>query len=530
MDATETNQRPHLLRDFFEVLYSHGDAPALNCREGQQVSYGRLGQYFQELGTLFALEEFGQAARLLYRGRSHRLLWLVALRALYEGIDFLPINPDLTKREEQALVELLPKGAHRELSSEDLDRWWNQLERLEPASFDAFALQGVSPAMVLIATGGSSGQARIVAHTVWNLGINALMFAEATSLNSRDRVLVAAPPFHVAGFSALTLAALIKGACLSIIDRFQPTEVAQRIEAEKITALLMVPTMWQLLFSAAEHQGFDLSSLNIAISGGAITSPELILRASKLGVPLRQGYGMTEAGPMVTLSSPWPQQSEKSPFVVSAGRAPEQVEVFVDAPSGQEGEILVSGPQMAPLYYTKAGPIAQVQDFYRTGDRGLLGTDGELYVLGRKDEMIITGGENVYPEEINQLLREDPGVIDAAVFGVPDALWGEVVTAFFVLPEANLDEISDEDSALLIEPILDSLRGKLAKFKVPRYVRLIDELPRTPAGKISAARLRALWYQKSGKLSSASPSLPAEAPRTVDEITHTLSHDLSTPQ
>jgi fatty-acyl-CoA synthase len=281
---------------------------------------------------------------------------------------------------------------------------------------------------------------------------------------------------------------LLRGGCAVLVRRFDPAETLAVIEEQRVNSFFAVPTM---LDAMAREPGFptrDLSALRtIGAAGAPLPLPTLRTWLDR-GVTMQQAYGMTETAPGATVLD----SADAERKVGSAGKPVFFTDVRVLRPDGSQadpgevGEIVIQGPNVMAGYWNEPEQTAAVirDGWYHSGDAGSVDDEGFLYVRDRYKDMIISGGENVYPAEVESALLELPEVLEAAVIGVPDPRWGEVGLAVVVPVPGTVPD----PEALRI-----GLRARLAAFKVPTYVELADELPRTAAGKVRKPDLRR-WY------------------------------------
>ena len=342
-------------------------------------------------------------------------------------------------------------------------------------------------------TSGTTGRPKGVMHLHRDMAEQSLIIINATKLNPQDIGLVTAPMFHCAELHCSFLPRVHIGAKNVILHQFQPQKVLELIESEQITKFFAAPTMWNMLLQE-ELSKYKIDSLKIGLYGAAPMAPALVRACQEqLGVALVQAYGMTEMGPAISFLSEEDQLTKAG----SAGQVCLNHELRVvrpceDGPSdpddimppGENGEIIVKGPCMMTGYYNRAEATenALYKGWYHSGDIGFLDDDGYLWVKDRVDDMIISGGENIYPREVEDILYEHNGVLDVAIIGQPDERWGEMVTAFIVRKDSALTE---ED--------LDTLcknSEKLANYKRPRKYIFVDTLPRNASGKIQKFVLR----------------------------------------
>jgi fatty-acyl-CoA synthase len=303
-----------------------------------------------------------------------------------------------------------------------------------------------------------------------------------------ERTLALAPLFHIGGLNGTVNPALLRGGCAVVVRRFDPAETLAVIEEQRVTSFFAVPTMLDAMSREPGFRTRDLSALRtIGAAGAPLPLPTLRTWLDR-GVTMQQSYGMTEAAPGCTVLD----SADAERKVGSAGKPVFFTDVRVVRPDGTEagagevGEIVVQGPNVMSGYWNEPEQTAAVlhDGWYRTADAGSVDDEGFLYVRDRYRDMIISGGENVYPAEVESALLELPEVVEAAVIGVPDPVWGEVGLAVVVTAPA-----SDRDA----EALRSALRTRLAAFKVPKYVEFADDLPKTATGKVRKPDLRSQY-------------------------------------
>ncbi|REK55154.1 MAG: long-chain fatty acid--CoA ligase [Geobacillus sp.] len=342
-------------------------------------------------------------------------------------------------------------------------------------------------------TSGTTGRPKGVLHRHRDMIEQSMICISVMRIRDTDRGLVAAPMFHCAELHCCFLPRVHAGAANIILHHFDPKLALQTIEQEKITLLFAAPTMWNMMLQE-KLSDYDLSSLRLGLYGAAPMAPVLVKECKeRLGIDLIQAYGMTEMGPAVTFLL----EEEQLTKAGSAGRACLNHEVRVvkpredgpsdpddELPPGEVGEVIMRGPCMMAGYYNReeATAKAMYKGWYHSGDLGYMDEDGYLFVADRVDDMIISGGENVYPREVEDVLYEHHGVLDVAIIGEPDELWGEKVVAFVVKKDPN---VTDED----LEQFCKN-SDRLAPYKRPRAYYFVDALPRNASGKIQKFLLR----------------------------------------
>jgi len=346
---------------------------------------------------------------------------------------------------------------------------------------------GYGSPVLLCYTSGSTGQPKGVVLTQNALFHNAINSMHMHDLVSSDVVLTTLPLFHVGGLNIQTLPALHCGATVVLHPRFDPEQAIDAFQNDGITLTVLVPAQLELIARAERWPAADLSRLRAITTGSTIISEAFVRRNLQRDVPLLQVYGATETCPIAAYQrvddAPRHPGSVGKPalhcdlrIVDAAGR---------DVPAGTTGEILVRGPNVMDGYWNKPRETAAALDagWYHTGDVAHADAGGYLYVDGRSRDVIISGGENIYPAEIENVLADCAEIAEVAVVGRPDERWGEAVVAV-VVPVTGAQISREKVSALLA--------GRVARFKHPRDVVLADSLPRTALGKVKREELRRL--------------------------------------
>ena len=345
----------------------------------------------------------------------------------------------------------------------------------------------------LFYTGGTTGAAKGVILTHRNLVANAFHFQAQFAFRPDTCWLVAAPLFHAAG-SIAVLATVWHGGCQVMLPVFDPAAALDLIESHRVTATLLVPTMLAALAEEQLARPRDVSSLRLLSHGGSPVATETLRRARQAfpAAELMHLYGTTETAPIATIMA-HEETLLETPQARSCGQPAIGVQVRVlddetggEAAPGVVGEVLIRGENVMGGYWNKpdATAAAMHDGWYRTGDLGYMDERSYLYLVDRAKDMIVTGGENVYSTEVEELLYRHPAVLEAAVFGIPDARWGEAVHAVVVARQ----EVAEAD-------LLGHCRGAIADYKLPKRIEVSTEpLPKSGAGKILKRELRAPYW------------------------------------
>jgi fatty-acyl-CoA synthase len=351
---------------------------------------------------------------------------------------------------------------------------------------------GPKSPVLLCYTSGSTGQPKGVVLTQEALLTNAINSVHMHDLTSRDVVLTTLPLFHVGGLNIQTMPALHAGATVVLHPRFEPRAVVDALERDGITLTVLVPAQLELLGREPRWREADLSSLRAITTGSTIIDEAFVRKNLQRDVPLLQVYGATETCPIAA----YQRIDDAAAHPGSIGKAALHCELRIvgergrDVAPGASGEIVVRGANVMRGYWNKPRETgdAFAGGWYRTGDVAHADGDGWMYVDGRCRDVIISGGENIYPAEIESLLAGCAGIAEVAVVGRADERWGEALVAI-VVPEAGAN--------LTAEAVVRMLDGRVARYKYPRDVVFAESLPRTALGKLKREDLRRLVQRES---------------------------------
>lgn len=341
-----------------------------------------------------------------------------------------------------------------------------------------------SDLVMILYTAGTTGRSKGVMITHRMLFWNSINTALRLDLNSQDHTQNYAPFFHTGGWNVLTTPFFHAGASVTLLQNFDVDLVLQLMEKERTTTFFGVPTMLQMMSESEQFNKVDLSSVRFSVVGGAPMPEPLINLWHNKGVMIRQGYGLTEVGPNCFSL----QHEEAIRKRGSIGFPNFYVDAkIVDADgnelgSNEPGELWLRSPVVTPGYWRNENATAEsiTDGWFHTGDVVMMDDEGFFYVVDRKKNMFISGGENVYPADVERIIYAHPDVKEVAVVGVQDEKWGEVGKAYISLKEG---------CSMEWEVIISHCQGKLAKFKIPKYVEFVEELPKNDAGKINRLQL-----------------------------------------
>ncbi|ANP46540.1 class I adenylate-forming enzyme family protein [Candidatus Viadribacter manganicus] len=331
----------------------------------------------------------------------------------------------------------------------------------------------------LMYTSGTTGQPKGVIQTFQMSVVNAFHVTQAFGLREADTTLNFLPLFHSAGIQLITLPTLIAGGTVVVMPGFDEARALSLMP--RLDIFFGVPAVYQQLALHPDFESADLARVRSWGCGGAPLADVLVERFAKKGVLVCNGYGMTETGPTAFLAA----RQDALTKIGSVGKPQMLLDVRivdsegVDVAEGESGEIWMRGAGLTPGYWNKPGETAKAftaDGWLKSGDIGRRDTDGCYYVAGRIKEMYISGGENVYPAEVENVLARHPAVLESAIIGVPDEKWGEVGHAFIML-RADAGQVTAAE-------VIQFCRANVAGYKTPRHVTFVDEFPRTAAGKI----------------------------------------------
>ncbi len=344
------------------------------------------------------------------------------------------------------------------------------------------------PVMILY-TSGTTGAPKGALLTHKSLYWNSINTGLSLDLTGQDCAVIFLPLFHTGGWNVLSTPLFHHGGKVILTKKFDPSLVLQLCESEGATILFGVPTTMDLMARAPKFAKANLAKIRYAIVGGEPMPVELIRTWQNRGILIRQGYGLTEFGPNVFSLG----EHESIRKIGSIGFPNFYIETKVidefgnALPPNQIGELCLRGPMCMAGYWNHPAATAEtiVDGWLRTGDLVRYDEEGFFYVMGRKKEMYISGGENVYPVEIEQVLSQLEGVREAAVVGVPDPKWGEVGKAFLVREDSD-----PSTSTLSLDTVHAHCLSHLAKFKIPKYFQFVDSIPKGESGKILKRQLQ----------------------------------------
>nr|WP_255723472.1 AMP-binding protein [Sporosarcina sp. ACRSL] len=457
-------------------------------------TYTDLKNRILRWASFFRAQGFEKGERIAVYSPNSPELFAVLFACELQGIIYVPLNWRLSRFELQGLLEDCTPTLV--LFHDDFENGMEGLTVknaislsvietvLEPINWQSSVAHKRSDTWMIIYTGGTTGVPKGVMLSYNAVNWNALNTVMSWGLSGRDTTINYMPLFHTGGLNALCIPLLMAGGTVVVGHQFEPTEALKATDKYEATISLFVPTMYQLMTGTDYFRQSAFPSMDVFLSGGA-PCPQTVYHAfHKKGLRFKEGYGLTEAGPNNFFIPP----EMAAHKVGSVGKPMMFNEIQVlDAhgnhcATGEIGELYVKGPHVFTGYWNKPTETEEAfQDgWLRTGDLAKIDEDGDAYIVGRRKDMIITGGENVYPQEVEQCLITCAGIKEAAVVGTEDGKWGEKVVAFLTV---------EEDCTLDHKVLIEHCKGFLASYKIPKQFIILPELPKTHVGKIDKNEL-----------------------------------------
>ncbi|MHA6669385.1 acyl-CoA synthetase [Homoserinimonas sp. A447] len=483
------------------------DKIALVHGDGQTLTYRRLADMADGISAILAQRDIGKGDRVAFLGENSPEFLAALFGTVQLGAVFVPINTRLAPPEiehvltdsgaralihdlefTERVAEVAASVPHRIVTGAG-----GLSELLAKASIGRVAAAVVTlddPAAILY-TSGTTGKPKGAVLTHGNLTWSALNVIVDYDIVSTDVALMISPLFHVASLGMGALPIILNGGLIILEKRFEPRRALALIQQYDVSMLAGVPTTYQMLCDHPDWATTDVSTMRKLTCGGSAVPSRVLNAYEQRGLSFSQGYGMTETAPGATSLSPDRTRDKQGSvglphFFTDVRIADERGRVV---PRGTVGEIEISGPNVFAGYHGLPDATAKAftdDGWFRSGDLGYLDADGYLHISDRLKDMVISGGENIYPAEIENLINDIEGVTGVAVIGVPDDRWGEVPWAVLTVGDgASIDT----------DTVREYLDGRLARFKLPVKTVVIDELPRTASGKIRKADLRARFAE-----------------------------------
>ncbi|MEM6264205.1 MAG: long-chain fatty acid--CoA ligase [Bacteroidota bacterium] len=474
---------------------------------GRSLTYGQA-QHLSSLLAHHLTDELGlkkgdRIAVLAENCLEYGILLFVAQKT---GIILVPYNYRLSSGEVAYLIEdsqpnlLVVENKFSHLlegekqhdralhvwSLESLQVWLDDAADNEPLGFPPRELEEDHPVFILY-TSGTTGFPKGALYTHRMLVWNSLNTSLRLDITSEDRTVNCMPLFHTGGWNVLFTPFMHHGAYLCMMKSFDAGKVLEALEKDSISIFMAVPTMLNMMAAIPEFESADVSSVRYFIVGGEAMPIPLIETWAQKGVPIRQGYGMTEVGPnLMSLHQDDAIRKKgsigKPNFYVQTRLLKE--DGTIGGP-GESGELLLKGPMVTPGYWQNPEATKKTfhEGWFKTGDLLRMDEEGFFYVMDRIKNMFISGGENVYPAEVERILIQHPDIEEVAVLPVEDSKWGEVGKACI-----------GSHAPISLEVVQSFCEGKLARFKIPKYIEIMPELPKNGTGKIDRKTLKELIH------------------------------------
>ena len=475
---------------------------------GRNVSYAELAALIDKLASALAASGIKRGGCVAYLGFNSPEMLALLFAGARLGVLFMPLNWRLAGPEHRQMLEDCPpallfvepqyvaqtEAFRSALAATTLvsfgatgEGWisWTEFCRRADGPAPRDPQVGPDTPLLICYTSGSTGKPKGVVLTQRAIECNAANSADMHELAADDVILTTLPLFHVGGLNNQTTPALQAGCTVVLHPKFDPDATFDAIERDGVTLTVLVPAQLDMMMAHRRWANADFSSLRMITTGSTIVPKHVIHAVHAKGVPLVQVYGSTETCPIaVYLKAGDAMRKVGSTGKVAVHCRLRIIERFgADVVPGATGEIVVHGDNVMAGYWNapQATAAVLVDGWFHTGDMGHQDAEGYLYVDGRSKDMIISGGENIYPAEIENLLIESPDIAEASVIGRPDERWGEIVVAV-VVPKT--------DHRVSSEQVMKLLEGRIARYKHPKEVIVVEALPKTALGKIRKEDVR----------------------------------------
>ncbi|MFZ5631315.1 MAG: class I adenylate-forming enzyme family protein [Bacillota bacterium] len=493
-----------------EVAGLMPDKPAVVWQDGQLTYAGLDGKVNQMARALINLgvQKGDRVAVQLLNVPEFVISYYAVFRA---GAVLVPINPVYKRREiDYILSDARPKAliTAPEFMGEiadiplrnDSDSPKVILVSEKPAEgtlslVELMAVQPADPVSVdyeytdtaeIIYTSGTTGVPKGAMLSHRNIHSNTGAIIKELEITGSEKTLIVAPLFHIAAQTNCMATTFYAGGTNYLLPRWvSALDTLKALEEYRITYFFGPPTMHTMILNTSEAKKFDLSSMRILLTGAASMPVEVYYRfKEQFGIEPLEGYGLSETAPVVTFN---PLHGKRKPGSIGLPIHGVDARIFDsggnELPPGKVGEIVVSGPNVFQGYWNKKAETGEVLKggWFYTGDLAYKDEEGYIYIVDRKKDMVIRGGQNIYPREIEEEVYKYPGVLECAVVGVPDPVMGEEVALFMTVKDGQEIDVNG---------LREFCSGRMAKYKVPRYLKVIDSLPKTASGKIMKTELR----------------------------------------
>lgn len=460
----------------------------VNLETQEQWTYQQLTEEITKWSCFFERQNLQAGSRVAVFSKNHIQLLAIVFACGLRGLIYVPLNWRMSTKE---LNDILTDATPSLLLYDEEMNCPLFLENMHPLRLanEVGALNiievDLNDPWFMIYTGGTTGKAKGVVLSFNSINWNAINTIISWGLNDTDCTLNYMPLFHTGGLNALCIPLLMAGGTVVIGDKFEAENALKVINQYKTTISLFVPTMYQAMIATDYFKKSNFPSMKVFLSGGAPCPYPIYDEFYKKGLFFKEGYGLTEAGPNNFYISREDAYLKKG----AVGKSMQFNEAKIINNAGEScapnevGELLVRGKHMFRFYWNNQQETEKIihDGWLKTGDLAMMDEDGDFYIVGRSKEMIISGGENVYPQEVEQCILRHQQVQEVAVIGVADDYWGEIVTAIIACKDQG-------DS--IIEDIKEICSKHLGRYKIPKKIMFIDELPKTSVGKIDKKALQ----------------------------------------
>ncbi|WP_079523878.1 class I adenylate-forming enzyme family protein [Solibacillus isronensis] len=463
----------------------------IQIETGETWTYKELMQHANGWSSTFSNQQLQQGDRVVTLMENSIESFAILIACRLNELIYVPLNTKLSISELQVVLSdctpalLITDDTHCERAMQLSPTKFltcGSSELVEPTTYN-WRDEPQLPWMIIY-TGGTTGKPKGVVLSYEAVTTNAMNTVISWGLNDKDCTLNYMPLFHTGGINALALPILMAGGTVVIGQKFDPERAVRAINEYKTTVSLFVPTMYQSIIETEYFKQSSFPTVKVFLSGGAPCPKPIYECFQKRGLLFKEGYGLTEAGPNNFSIDAEVAMNKKG----AIGKSMLFNEVKIINKEGQQcaegevGELCLKGSHVFSHYWKNEEATSETFEdgWLKTGDLAKFDEDGDYYIVGRKKEMIITGGENVYPQEVEQCLIAHEAVQEVSVIGIPNEKWGECVVAFV---------ISEDHSEPLQWELLKYCKKHLANYKVPKQIYFLQELPKTVVGKIDKKQL-----------------------------------------
>lgn len=485
-------------------LFPH-DQALIDAETDDKWTFHEVNERAVHLAHFFIEQGIKKGDRIALLSPNHISYFDFLFACMKIGAIFVPLNWRLVDEElKYILNDSNPKLVGLHSSFNDKQHWLAANYELIPISSNHYINQEnnqsdklQTPSLIetdplaMIYTGGTTGKPKGAVLSHRSIMWNALNTIVSWNLSNDDATLTCLPMFHTGGLNALSIPVLMAGGAVVLSAQFDPEKAIADLIRYECTTVLFVPTMYHMIVRTKAFEQAEFTRMKVFLSGGAPCPLTIYEAFEKKDIPFKEGYGLTEAGPNNFYINPI--DSRRKPGSVGKAMMFNEIKIMTadgnKAKSNEVGELLLKGNHAFEFYWNKEQATKEtiVDGWLHTGDLARQDEEGYVYIVGRKKEMIITGGENVYPLEIEHWLESHQAINEVAVVGLPHQKWGEVVTAFISL---------NEGFKITIEELKTYCDKKLSRYKIPKQFKFIDELPKTHVGKIDKKALKSSYSEK----------------------------------